>query len=71
MKQNKQQKAQDAPKVAEVYYTKEAWRGTKEVCKCSKCGAFRDGVDEMIEHVLLHYPLEQRDQMLDKLIQEK
>jgi hypothetical protein len=70
MKKKTQEKAQDAPKVAEVYYTRETWRGIKEVYKCARCGIFRDGVDEMIEHVILHYPLNQQQDLFDKLIKE-
>jgi hypothetical protein len=54
-----------------IYYTFESWRGVMQVCKCVTCGAFRNGEDEMIEHVLLHAPVEERESLLTQLIGDK
>lgn len=53
-----------------VYFTREMWKGVKEVLKCAKCGEFRDTRDEMIEHVLLHFPKSEQESILEKLLKE-
>lgn len=55
---------------AQVYFTREMWKGVKEVFKCARCGAFRDTRDEMIEHVLLHFPKSEQESILEKLLKE-
>lgn len=52
-----------------VYFTREMWKGVKEVLKCA-CGEFRDTRDEMIEHVLLHFPKSEQESILEKLLKE-
>jgi formylmethanofuran dehydrogenase subunit E len=52
------------------HYTIEKWKKVKSVYKCSKCGEFRDTKDEMVLHVLSHYP-DKQDIILDQLLQEK
>lgn len=56
---------------AVVYFTQESWKGVKVVFKCAKCGTFRDERDAMIEHVLLHFPKGEQEQILDTLLKEK
>jgi len=55
---------------SEVYFTREMWKGVKEVLKCAKCGQFRNTRDEMIEHVLLHFPKSEQESILEKLLKE-
>ncbi len=52
------------------HYTIENWKKVKEVYKCNLCDAFRDTKDEMVLHVLTHYP-DKQDDILDQLLQEK
>ena len=53
---------------APEYWSTPLWDGIKPVHKCFKCGTFRDDTDAMIEHVLLHYPLDEQEVLLDKLL---
>lgn len=53
-----------------VYFTREMWKGVKEVFKCARCGQFRNTRDEMIEHVLLHFPKSEQESILEKLLKE-
>jgi hypothetical protein len=32
------------------------WMGVKEVLMCVQCGGFRDKPDQMISHLISHYP---------------
>lgn len=75
--QDVKQEEKPAPVVAEnkpvkkVYYTNELWKGFKPVVKCANCGQFRDTVDEMILHVILHVPAKEQEELFNKLVQEK
>jgi hypothetical protein len=52
-----------------VYFTRESWMmGVRVVYKCGACDQFRDQTDLMVEHVLLHYPADQQEEMFDKLL---
>lgn len=53
------------------YYDTTTWKGVKTVFRCCKCGAFRDTRDEMIEHILFHYPLSEQERVLNQLVKEK
>ena len=67
------QKAQPAPVKAEVkrYYRPVMWKDIKEVCRCEECGQCRDTQDEIILHILLHYPPKEQEKLFNKLIGEK
>ena len=58
-------------KVTQVPYTIETWKGVKNVVRCSICGTYRDDVDAMIEHVIMHYPRGDQEEIFDKLMKEK
>ena len=53
---------------APQYWSTQLWDGIKPVHKCFKCGTFRDDTDTMIEHILLHYSLDEQEVLLDKLL---
>ena len=53
-----------------VYFTTASWKGVKDVFRCARCGTYRDTRDAMIEHVLLHYPANQQEDILEKLMKE-
>ena len=55
----------------ETFYETATWKGVKTVFKCKKCGTFRDTRDEMIEHVLLHVPKAEQEEVLNLLLKEK
>jgi hypothetical protein len=47
------------------------WKGVKDVFKCSRCETCRDTRDEMVEHVLLHFPANEREAIFEELMKEK
>lgn len=55
----------------EVLFERHSWRNVKTVFKCVKCGTFRDDRDAIIEHILLHYPAEKREAMLEALLKQE
>lgn len=56
---------------AEVYFTSVMWKGVKEVFKCATCGECRDTRDEIVEHVLLHFPKGEQERIFEELMKEK
>jgi hypothetical protein len=66
------QEAEPAPvKQAEEvnqYFTSVMWKDTLEVFKCLQCDTDRNYIDEMIEHVLTHYPPEAQENLLAELL---
>jgi len=54
-----------------VYYTKQPWKGVMYVFTCTACKTFRTQEDEIILHVLEHYPKAEQPALLEKLISEK
>jgi len=52
-------------------YEMKHWGGTIYIAVCSFCGKQADSEDDMILHVLNHYPGKDRDKILDKLVKEK
>lgn len=54
-----------------VLWTETLWAGVKPVLKCEVCGEFRDSEDEIILHVVSHYPEDQRNQILDQLVKKE
>ena len=52
------------------YYTVERWKGVRDVYKCSKCGAFRDSLDEMKLHIIAHY-IGQEESILELLMNKE
>jgi hypothetical protein len=70
-----EQEAQPAPVLAgvrqpEKLYRVSQWRGVKEVFQCKQCETFRDTKDAVIEHILLHYPIAEQEDILEKLMKE-
>lgn len=53
------------------YFTRAMWKNTLEVFKCVRCSEFRNTKDEMIDHILLHYPREEQERVLEELVLEK
>lgn len=60
----------EEPKASEVYFTTEKWKGVRDVFKCARCETFRDTRDAMIEHVLLHFPANEQESILEQLVKE-
>lgn len=60
----------EEPKANEVYFTTEKWKGVRDVFRCARCGTFRDERDAMIEHVLLHFPANKQESILEQLVKE-
>jgi len=46
------------------------WAGVKEVYSCTKCKWQEDKKDDAILHYLSHYPKEERNTILDRLVKE-
>lgn len=66
-----EQEAQPAPVMAEVkLYRVSNWRNVKQVYQCTQCGQFRDTQDQIFDHILLHYKVEQQEEILEKLMKE-
>ena len=54
----------------EVLWEKRLWANVKPVYMCKKCGEFRDSPDEIITHIVDHYPSDEQYKILDQLINE-
>jgi len=70
-----QEEANSAP-VAEVaqpkpFYTLAMWAGVLPIYKCSSCGLDANNEDDMILHILKHYPELQRYEILNNALKEK
>lgn len=59
------------PPAPKKYWSIMRWKGVKDVYRCETCGTFRDDVDSIIEHVILHFPLPDQMPLFEKLIKEK
>jgi len=64
------QDEEPAPVKPEKLYSVESWKGVKEVYKCAKCGTFRDDKSALFEHILLHFPVIEQEEILNQLVQE-
>ncbi|PKO03042.1 MAG: hypothetical protein CVU43_04485 [Chloroflexi bacterium HGW-Chloroflexi-5] len=51
-----------------VLWEEVTWAGVKKVFRCVKCGEFRDTKDDMIMHVVSHFPEEKQNQIFDQLV---
>lgn len=51
-------------------YTKSLWGGRIENFQCTKCKVFLKPEETMILHVVKHFPENEQDKVLDKLIKE-
>ncbi len=56
-----------------TYYVPYKWHGVQDGWKCAypNCDLFETSKDDIILHVLTHYPAEAREKLLDKLMKEK
>lgn len=69
--QEEQQEAGSAPiDTAEEaqYFSAVLWKGVKEIYRCAICGTNRDERDAMIEHVLIHFPVEEHERIFELLL---
>jgi len=53
-----------------LYWEKRNWAGVKDVYMCKMCGEYRDSKDDMITHIVDHYPTNEQNQILDQLVKE-
>jgi hypothetical protein len=51
-----------------LLYSKALWKGVVPVFQCAKCDFSDESEDNMKLHILLHFPPEQRDTILDTLV---
>jgi hypothetical protein len=51
-----------------VLYHKKLWKGVRDVYRCDKCPHCEEDEDAMKLHVLKHFPKEEREKQLDKLM---
>lgn len=58
-------------KEKKVLYKRVIWKHVKEVFQCVACDACRDEVDDIILHVILHYPKAEQETIFNQLIKEK
>ena len=49
-------------------FTEVKWKGIKKVYRCEKCGWNEDTKDQMILHVLEHFPVPEREKILERLV---
>lgn len=59
------------PQPAKEYYTLQSWKGKVDVYMCSQCAACITKEDDMILHVVGHYPEPEKSRLLDELVQAK
>jgi hypothetical protein len=52
---------------AQVYFETVMWKDMLPVYKCSHCGSFYNLREDIVSHVLLHYPPEDREGIARKL----
>ena len=62
------QKAGKKPEVKD--YEMRMWSGKIPIYVCLKCSVQMDSEDDMKLHVLEHYPLQERNDKLDELVEE-
>lgn len=51
-----------------VLYHKINWKGVRDVYRCAECNHCEEDEDTMKLHVLKHFPKEEREKQLDKLM---
>ena len=52
------------------YIEKRLWAGVKTVYVCRSCGRQEDDEDDMILHILSHFPENEREKILDILVKD-
>ena len=55
----------------EDYIEKRLWAGVKTVYVCRSCGRQEDDEDDMILHILSHFPENEKESLLNILIKEQ
>lgn len=50
-----------------VLYTKETWKGVRDVYMCVECNHCEDLEDDMKLHVITHFPKKEQQKQLDLL----
>jgi hypothetical protein len=58
------------PGARREYWQVTTWKGVKDVLKCKNCGHFEDDKDQMILHVITHFPKSEQEKMFNKLVKE-
>jgi hypothetical protein len=64
------QEVANVPIIIPEHFSRVLWKETLEVFKCETCGDNRNDIDEIRLHVLTHYPEDEREAMLEVLLQE-
>ena len=52
-------------------YEMRMWSGVIPVFVCSKCGRQMDSEDDMMLHIVGHYPKEEREIVLNRLVKDR
>jgi ferredoxin len=55
-------------KVEKLLYEEVMWKGVKKVYRCIECGWCEDEKDDMVLHVLYHFPVLERDKILERMV---
>lgn len=55
----------------EDYIEQRLWAGVKTVYVCRSCGRQEDDEDDMILHILSHFPEDEKESLLNILIKEQ
>jgi len=65
---SKQPKA--APQVYDDFIEKRQWAGIRQIYVCRSCGRQEDSEDDMILHILTHFPVDERESILNTLVKD-
>jgi hypothetical protein len=58
-------------KVARPDFTEHLWKGKVRVWRCVRCGHNENTRDDIVLHVVAHYPVAERTSALERLMKEK
>jgi hypothetical protein len=58
------------PEARREFWQVTSWKGVKNVLKCKNCGHCEDDKDQMILHVITHFPKSEQEEMFNKLVKE-
>jgi hypothetical protein len=61
------------PEVRREYWEVTKWKGVMDVLKCRNCGHSESGEDkkdQMILHVITHFPKSEQEKLFNKLVKE-
>lgn len=53
-----------------TYFDVLMWKGVKEVYRCAECGRQHDHKDDLILHIINHYPPDKRMAVMNELLKE-